>query len=992
MTDLTAVHYPELERKLEPRGRLLNDNITGVDHLGYSIYAEALSELLHRVHTPLTVGVFAPWGSGKSFLLREVRYLLSKFQQQDYIDEYSKNEAVNNRKGPINKLCKKIKKRRRKCSCVGWTVVMLLMLFLLVGTLVVALYPNAQQVVYEIIAPTNNTNALQPQTRGLSTEAPTASTEVAAAGAVGFFAVVVLLSTIAVVFLVFLCCASTTDSKWWKKTRKHIRLVSYSAFTQIPTLSERSKTMAQEQYDIVIDFNEDAELSLLNTSGPVGLDNVTRCKTKYIFVNFKAWEYAGSDTLWAGIVTNLTKAIELEFGWMTSRLFRMLNVEEVCDVSKRTLSSTVRVSVSDPNANVTQIKRLMTQYGVVLSCGKEGEAWNVRFSNATEANNATKSLRILGFQARMANNKNEIVEKVTEHDNNCIEMNNLVDADDITTSRLPEPTKITFASHFLKHPKRVCCGCPFLCFCVLFFIAIIVFPIGVCILVTQLQLDVMRTSRAIPAEVQILAWMPAAMACLVVFGRFCYAMFQSQTRRVNQALVGAKGNMATELGFMNKVKDEVKIIEKLVRCLRFTHKKNYKIIISIDDLDRCPHEKVKSVLEAVSILLSDRSSPFICLIALDSRVAVKCIEEDMGSALLKANVNGHEYLKKIINLPFCLPELGSRDKRRYFAGMMDQADRTKLKQKTPELMRNGAHRSTSQSGGDVIKHLGDDEDALQDISTQTGDGFILSKDTNDRDVPNTLLTTNHHPPSPPSLQYHDVVDGTEKQVLDDVGEKEFLFLCRKFLHDDETLKYHLSGNPRNMKRIFNVVSMTTQLMRSLDAHKQRSAEMNELRQPTNTPPSLAASYNVMCRPTIGRNAADAKDIVGWVVLTDQWPYRVSYLLQVIEDADQRSNAGRRSESIDDDVTLICIYQNTVIPELNSNLNVNEATLLSLDGDPDLFLGFLQNYSITKRRAIELKSVTVNLDHSLRQNIALYRSLVDLQKNQQQKSKEFDYCK
>uniref|UniRef100_H2YLV4 Uncharacterized protein n=1 Tax=Ciona savignyi TaxID=51511 RepID=H2YLV4_CIOSA len=144
-------------------------------------------------------------------------------------------------------------------------------------------------------------------------------------------------------------------------------------------------------------------------------------------------------------------------------------------------------------------------------------------------------------------------------------------------------------------------------------------------------------------------------------------------------------------------------------------------------------------------------------------------------------------------------------------------------------------------------------------------------------------------------------------------------------------------------------------------------------------------------PTIGRNVKDARDVVGWVVLTDQWPYRVSYLLQVIEDADQRSNAGRRSETIADDVTLMTIYQNSVIPEINSNLNVNEATLLSLDGDPDLFLGFLQNFSITKRRALELKSVTVNLDYSLRQNIALFRSLVDLQKDQRD-SKEYDYCK
>lgn len=49
---------------------------------------------------------------------------------------------------------------------------------------------------------------------------------------------------------------------------------------------------------------------------------------KYIFVNFRAWEFAGSDRIWAGIVTNLASAIEAEFGIVTSRLFRTTNVSK----------------------------------------------------------------------------------------------------------------------------------------------------------------------------------------------------------------------------------------------------------------------------------------------------------------------------------------------------------------------------------------------------------------------------------------------------------------------------------------------------------------------------------------------------------------------------------------------------------------------------------------------------------------------------------------
>ena len=52
----------------------------------------------------------------------------------------------------------------------------------------------------------------------------------------------------------------------------------------------------------------------------------------------------------------------------------------------------------------------------------------------------------------------------------------------------------------------------------------------------------------------------------------------------------------------------------------------------------------------------------------------------------------------------------------------------------------------------------------------------------------------------------------------------------------------------------------------------------------------------------------ANDIVYWILLTDQWPLRMSYILQVIEDADQRAVSGRREETIDDNVYLLDVYK------------------------------------------------------------------------------------
>ena len=72
---------------------------------------------------------------------------------------------------------------------------------------------------------------------------------------------------------------------------------------------------------------------------------------------------------------------------------------------------------------------------------------------------------------------------------------------------------------------------------------------------------------------------------------------------------------------------------------------------------------MRSVLESVYILLSDPFSNFVCLIAVDSQIACSAIESTMTS---ETSVIGHEVLKKIINLPFYLPEVGKKVETEFF--------------------------------------------------------------------------------------------------------------------------------------------------------------------------------------------------------------------------------------------------------------------------------------------------------------------------------------
>ncbi|NWX25081.1 NKPD1 protein, partial [Aegotheles bennettii] len=115
-----------------------------------------------------------------------------------------------------------------------------------------------------------------------------------------------------------------------------------------------------------------------------------------------------------------------------------------------------------------------------------------------------------------------------------------------------------------------------------------------------------------------------------------------------------------------------------------------------------------------------------------------------------------------------------------------------------------------------------------------------------------------------------------------------------------------------------------------------------------------------------------RDAAAWVVLADQWPCRLSWALQCLEDAWQSRptpELGARS--------LWSIFQEH-LGELSA-LRQPLHNALSLDGDPELFQTFLaHDFPFDATDAHTLLGVTVNLDHSIRHRMGLLRGLARLQ--------------
>lgn len=56
---------------------IVNDQPTDKDALDFTPYVETPADIVQTENTPLTIGVFGTWGSGKTSLMKMVRNMVS---------------------------------------------------------------------------------------------------------------------------------------------------------------------------------------------------------------------------------------------------------------------------------------------------------------------------------------------------------------------------------------------------------------------------------------------------------------------------------------------------------------------------------------------------------------------------------------------------------------------------------------------------------------------------------------------------------------------------------------------------------------------------------------------------------------------------------------------------------------------------------------------------------------------------------------------------
>lgn len=119
-----------------------------------------------------------------------------------------------------------------------------------------------------------------------------------------------------------------------------------------------------------------------------------------------------------------------------------------------------------------------------------------------------------------------------------------------------------------------------------------------------------------------------------------------------------------------------------------------RVIVLVDDLDRCLPPTVVATLEAIKLFLSVKKMAFV--VAADERLVHLAIAERYGASA-QAPIMAREYLEKIVQIPVSVPALGLADTEAYLAMLLIERH---LGGTGEELAQLIAHCSERRRSGD----------------------------------------------------------------------------------------------------------------------------------------------------------------------------------------------------------------------------------------------------------------------------------------------------
>lgn len=147
-----------------------------------------------------------------------------------------------------------------------------------------------------------------------------------------------------------------------------------------------------------------------------------------------------------------------------------------------------------------------------------------------------------------------------------------------------------------------------------------------------------------------------------------------------------------------------------------------RIVLYVDDLDRCPPSRVVAVLQAVHLLMA--FDLFVVVVAVDARWLSRSLQEYYATLLspdpIANQATPQDYLEKIFQIPFWIMPLGEQARGRIVRGLLSpslaRATSHDAAPSTEASERSGGDGGTTERGDAPEAHLPDPMEARTDPS------------------------------------------------------------------------------------------------------------------------------------------------------------------------------------------------------------------------------------------------------------------------------------
>uniref|UniRef100_A0A3P9JFR3 NTPase, KAP family P-loop domain containing 1 n=1 Tax=Oryzias latipes TaxID=8090 RepID=A0A3P9JFR3_ORYLA len=440
--------------------------------------------------------------------------------------------------------------------------------------------------------------------------------------------------------------------------------------------------------------------------------------------------------------------------------------------------------------------------------------------------------------------------------------------------------------------KKMCC-CPLWSFALI----LILIPIVILVILKTVNFPEeevkpnKETEETIDQEDMFEGLLAASLGIPAVYlGKFVFNigrnMIFSQVGNIRRAMDNDR--MSSQLGFMNNVRKEIMQLSRFIQFMEVFEGRKICVVLKITNLERCAPKKIVGVLDAMNILLSDRDSPFISILAVDPHVLLEKI--NFADGRFAKQERAYALLNRIVTLAFTVPPL------------------------CEELRGNLFNSLTSDQM--MFKYF----ESFENLHSNNG-SLVLSK----------VKVNNHE-------ECHSLVDKTDYMIIKEDDVKD---LVLSIVHVNKTkLTKYMVDDTISMKRVISSVWVSVIIMKALK-----------------------------------KDLPNPKSIGAWVFLANQWPCRLSWIIQCVEDRKQMAEV--YGEDKDPSKTLLEVFN-----ESRDELYVMRSQIVDLleqDGDPEVFEKLLgeEEFGFTIQNLEIFQSALVNLDPSLKKELAQIRGTSQL---------------